>query len=228
MLRTNCCHCKKDIMVDIPKNIYEANRNILQSCSCNECVSENSPARDGINESIYPEKKVIAVGFELANKGLVVVVKRANDVIEEYVDKVFLIFGINDTPIDSTRFGSVYRKDKLDYIDVDLYTKETFKMLLEKGIISHDYIPEIGETSNWLLSHLIQFEKELPTDMLDYIFENNPNYDVGGWLTLIENAKIGDWLLSKGASLENTPGYGSPRQLWENHNRKDLIEHFFG
>ena len=49
-----CQYCKKEIVVEIPDDVNEKNPN-LSGFSCNICVPENSPARDGINESIYTE-----------------------------------------------------------------------------------------------------------------------------------------------------------------------------
>lgn len=226
-IKTKCCYCGKEILVSIPTEDYKNNPNLGKSCSCNNCIPENSAARDGINESIYTERLILGLGYELANKGIICIVKNNNDVIEEFVDKVFLIFKINGTPIDKTLFGDIYRVDSVDSISIDLYTKNTMEMLLTKGLISHHYIPSVENTQNWLLSHLIQYKKDLPTDMLDYILSDNSNYDVEGWLTLVENCKIGEWLLSKGSSLDKIPGYGSPKEWWEIKQRTDLIEHFY-
>ena len=55
---TKCIYCGKTIQVDIPENAipkgYSKDNDCL-GCSCNQCVPENSAARDGINESIYTE-----------------------------------------------------------------------------------------------------------------------------------------------------------------------------
>lgn len=51
---TKCIYCGKSIIVEVPN--MKAN---VDGCSCNHCVPENSPARDGINESIYTECKDI-------------------------------------------------------------------------------------------------------------------------------------------------------------------------
>ena len=53
----SCQYCKKEILVEIPDKIVKLNPN-LKGFSCNQCVPENSPARDGINESIYVEAKI--------------------------------------------------------------------------------------------------------------------------------------------------------------------------
>lgn len=51
--KTRCCYCGKEIGVSVP------NRNIkIQSCSCNDCIPENSSARNGIDESIYTEHSI--------------------------------------------------------------------------------------------------------------------------------------------------------------------------
>lgn len=51
-----CQYCNKNIVVEIPDDVNKKNPN-LSGFSCNECVPENSAARDGINESIYTEAK---------------------------------------------------------------------------------------------------------------------------------------------------------------------------
>lgn len=56
-IKCNCCMCNKSIIVSIPKKIYMNNINILNTITCNECIPENSTARDGINESIFTEVK---------------------------------------------------------------------------------------------------------------------------------------------------------------------------
>ncbi len=53
-LRTKCAYCGKTIWVSIP-NGKTAN---INSCTCNDCIPENSPARNGIEESIYTEHPV--------------------------------------------------------------------------------------------------------------------------------------------------------------------------
>lgn len=58
-MKINCkCHdCGKQIIINIPKSIYQIDNNIINTFTCNKCIPENSPARDGINESIYTEAK---------------------------------------------------------------------------------------------------------------------------------------------------------------------------
>lgn len=52
-----CQYCGKEIVVEIPEEVNKKNPE-LSGFSCNNCIPENSPARDGINESIYVEAKV--------------------------------------------------------------------------------------------------------------------------------------------------------------------------
>jgi len=47
IVKCKCQHCGKDIFIDVPNNNYILNN------SCNDCILENSAARDGINKSIY-------------------------------------------------------------------------------------------------------------------------------------------------------------------------------
>lgn len=55
-INVKCQYCGKEIVVDVPDDVNKTNPN-LSGFSCNECVPENSAARDGINESIYIEAK---------------------------------------------------------------------------------------------------------------------------------------------------------------------------
>lgn len=54
-VKTNCYYCGKGIKVLMPRKVYKEHPELLNGCSCNRCVPENSAARDGINESIYTE-----------------------------------------------------------------------------------------------------------------------------------------------------------------------------
>ena len=50
-----CANCGKSITVRMPQKAYDENFRIALNCTCNDCVPKNSPARDGIHESIYTE-----------------------------------------------------------------------------------------------------------------------------------------------------------------------------
>lgn len=54
--KVNCQYCGKEIVVEIPDEVNKKNPQLC-GFSCNDCVPENSPARDGINESVYTEVK---------------------------------------------------------------------------------------------------------------------------------------------------------------------------
>lgn len=57
-VKCKCTYCGKDIIVNIPKKDLDNNDfDVTLGNSCNNCIPENSPARDGINESIYTEVK---------------------------------------------------------------------------------------------------------------------------------------------------------------------------
>ncbi len=66
IFKTKCCYCNKEINIYIPeKNKQLRNHGAF---SCNDCVSENSAARDGINESVFVEVKQNMV-FKSNRKG---------------------------------------------------------------------------------------------------------------------------------------------------------------
>lgn len=50
-----CCSCGKEVVVRIPKYLVSQNPEIVKGITCNSCVSADSAARDGINESIFVE-----------------------------------------------------------------------------------------------------------------------------------------------------------------------------
>ena len=54
-VKTTCIHCKKEIYVDIPKEVYDHLKGQNLGCSCNECVPVDSAARNGIEESVFVE-----------------------------------------------------------------------------------------------------------------------------------------------------------------------------
>ncbi len=53
ILQTKCAYCGKTIYVSVPNKTANIN-----ACTCNDCIPENSPARNGIEESIYVEYPV--------------------------------------------------------------------------------------------------------------------------------------------------------------------------
>lgn len=177
------------------------------------------------------------VGIIVDNKHIFVPT-RHNDIIEEDVDKIALIKSIksNHKKFDEKylrldnvliRSGETLLISDVEYDELNLYSKETIATLLDLGLISHTYQPEFDDTKDWLLSHLIQYEKDLPEDMLVYILKDNPEYDIEGWLTLAKNLNIAKWLRKNGASLEKVRGYGCAKDWWEIKGLKNLIEFFY-
>ncbi len=53
ILQTKCVYCGKTIYVSVPDKSVN-----IDACTCNDCIPENSPARNGIEESIYVEHPV--------------------------------------------------------------------------------------------------------------------------------------------------------------------------
>lgn len=173
------------------------------------------------------------LGVIQKKKNLIILFRNTNDIIEERFDSVAIVEFQN-----KNLFDNYYDFDPLSYKipleaskyvketkTMPLYTKDTFKFLLENGYISHDYDETRGR--NWLLSHLIQFKRDLPEDLLDYVYETG-NYNVAGYLTLVENLNTAKWLYKKGASLDIVQGYGiSPKYCWEIKGKKKLIEIFY-
>lgn len=50
-----CMYCGKQITVDIPKKYLELNPDYKYGNSCNDCVSPDSPTRNGCEESVWTE-----------------------------------------------------------------------------------------------------------------------------------------------------------------------------
>lgn len=174
-----------------------------------------------INNLSYDIPKEYVACYDEKTKKLTVF-KNANDIIEECIDKIAIV----------KLSGNIFKKsplvelkDSCDYEKIELYSKETFKFLLENKFISHNFTPTRGQ--NWLLSHLVQYERDLPDDLLEYIYETG-SYNIKGYLTLVNNLNIAKWLLKKGASLEITNGYGeSPKYFWELKGKEELIKEFY-
>jgi hypothetical protein len=58
-VKCKCEYCKKDIRVDVPaKDYYNSDFDCSLGNACNNCIPENSCARDGMVESTYTETKV--------------------------------------------------------------------------------------------------------------------------------------------------------------------------
>lgn len=51
--KARCCYCGKEISISVPNRNTEVN-----GCSCNDCVPEDSSARNGIDESLYTEQPI--------------------------------------------------------------------------------------------------------------------------------------------------------------------------
>lgn len=51
--KIRCCYCRTKIFISVP-NLNTK----MQGCSCNDCVPEDSSARNGIDESLYTEHPV--------------------------------------------------------------------------------------------------------------------------------------------------------------------------
>jgi len=55
LFEMKCCYCHKNIKIEIPKKYS----NLIQYniFSCNTCIPENSPIRNGIDEITFTEVK---------------------------------------------------------------------------------------------------------------------------------------------------------------------------
>lgn len=51
--KTRCCYCGKEIGIGAPTE-----NTTIYSCSCNDCVPDESAARNGIDESVYTEHPI--------------------------------------------------------------------------------------------------------------------------------------------------------------------------
>lgn len=57
-VKCKCEYCGKSIIIEVPRDDYNnSDFDCTLGNSCNNCIPENSAARDGINESIYTEVK---------------------------------------------------------------------------------------------------------------------------------------------------------------------------
>lgn len=57
---THCCYCGRRIQVNVPE-LYRRSDSILNGQSCYRCVSEDSAARNGIDESALQVREVYEV-----------------------------------------------------------------------------------------------------------------------------------------------------------------------
>lgn len=51
--KTNCHYCGKKIMVKIKSKLINNNPDLLLGNACCKCIPQNSPARNGIDESSF-------------------------------------------------------------------------------------------------------------------------------------------------------------------------------
>lgn len=175
------------------------------------------------------------LGLGAVTENGILVFNNNNNVIEEYVKHVILIREINGEPSGVNRRGNgvFYYADDIEGDVLPLYEKETFAILLDLGLISHNYVSD-DYGRNWLLGHLIQYEDTvLPYDLLDYVYEDNKEneYDLNGWLSLTMRLDLAKWLyLNKGVTPNKYPGYPNAMEVWEYKNNKEkckkLVEYF--
>ena len=52
-ITTICCHCERPIKVNVPEYLMKRNPHYFMGNSCTDCIPENSPARNGIEESNF-------------------------------------------------------------------------------------------------------------------------------------------------------------------------------
>lgn len=146
----------------------------------------------------------------IINGKLYVLPKDLIEFIEEDIETVMLVdvsgeFLEQGCKWHVTRSGG--KATKIKKI-MPLYTVDTFKLLQSYGL-GHNYY---NQANSFLLNHLIQYEKPLPWDLLDYVLEdglkNNQSYDVNAMLSLVRNKENAKWLLAKGAKCCHIFGYG--------------------
>lgn len=153
---------------------------------------------------------------EKEQKNMIVVAVKNNfgftdeliQMIEEHIETVF-VADLSEKIVEKQgRWNVVQSGGKTTVITeiLPLYTVDTFKVLMQHGL-THEY-----EGKGFLLNHMIQYEKTLPWDLLDYLLEDGLQkeqyYDVNAMLSLVKNVENAKWLLAKGAKCSYVPGYG--------------------
>lgn len=146
----------------------------------------------------------------IVNGRLYVLPKDLIELIEESIDTLMIV-DVSGEFLEKcgkwhvTRSGGQATKIKKI---MPLYTVDSFELLQSHGL-GHNYY---DMSDSFLLNHLIQYEKPLPWELLDYVYEDgvkrNERYNVNAMLSLVENPENAKWLLSKGAKCCYIPGYG--------------------
>ncbi len=106
--------------------------------------------------------------------GLVTIPKNPNDAISEK-ENVWIAL-IKEYPTAEPVQKRTFRIEDVSILEcIPLYTKETFSATLNLGLIAHEYDQEHPVCRNWLLSHLIQHDWEVPEQILEVVFNDNPS-----------------------------------------------------
>lgn len=159
-------------------------------------------------------------------EGKILVLKHAEDLLEEAVDRIVVITNIINEG-EPAELGSVlYNETDVEYYELELYTRNTFKLLMLNDIISHEYRGS-SNYKYWLLHHLIQYERDLPDDLLHYVcFESGERYDLSGSLSLVVNLNTAKWLQQQGVTPAECDGYPNAYIVWQRAKNTNIIDYF--
>lgn len=153
----------------------------------------------------------------------IIVLKHNDDIIEENVETIVIITKENNAGEPAECGSVIYKEQDIEFKEVPLYTKDTFAFLMENHFISHSYM---GTHKRWLLHHLIQYKRDLPYELLDYVcFESGESYDLSGSLSLVENLSTAKWLINHGVSPVECSGYPNAYLVWQRNRNKEIIDY---
>lgn len=146
------------------------------------------------------------IGVGAISKKRILVTNNALNLIG-FSDKVVFIRKINNEPILNKSKGTIYKESDVDFeCCVDLFSVNTFRVLFDLGLLSHHY----NEHKYMLLPELLKSEKDVPEDLLEYVYnDEKENYDLRKLISLVQNVSAMKWILGKKVKCCTMPGWGS-------------------
>lgn len=155
----------------------------------------------------------VAIGKIMGNE--ILINNNALFFVDDTTYNIVLVRKINGNGT-RVRDGYIYSVSDVEFDEeLNFYDINTIKTLLDLGLLKHDYEYENGDIYKWfLLSELLQLSREIPEEIYEIVYQDgmlidSNGYDLSALLSLVKNVNALKWILNKGISFKNVPGWGN-------------------